>query len=116
MTNRLPRRFRVAVLIAFLGMVWGNFEPLLPDSHDGHGSDVATQVIGQNDDGPTKGSPDGHPAGFAHVCHCVHSHNTSLPQPVVQRFEQLHEVGSFEDPVRSVPSVDLPPHLRPPVA
>ena len=129
---------RLAALVAVLSLAFSWFEIAFPDVHDGDaaGTAVTTVVLASGGSGAGgaamadldaavsaghEGAPSRHSSSVPsphriHVDHCGHSHagstaeRVSLPAPCV--------LPSAPAPSTVVmpPTVDLPPHLRPPIA
>ncbi len=117
MTRPVSRFFRMAALLAALGMIFGWMEVAIPDVHDGHGAEVeeAWASLSHEHAPASPDSPD-HPAQSPHTCHCIHAHAPAMPavadvQPRLNASDLV--VSSLE---RTLASVAPEPHFRPPVA
>ena len=119
MTGRpVSRLFRLAALLATLGMILGWMEAAVPDVHDGHGAAEPESAWAQLSHGHAPASPDapGHAPQSPHTCHCLHAHPPAMPAaPDVQPRPGASDlaVSSRE---RTLASVAPEPHFRPPVA
>jgi hypothetical protein len=121
-TRRAPRIFRVAALVAILGMLLGWAETAMPDVHDGHGAAEPEAAWVQLSHGHVPASPEappapsGHEPQAPHSCHCIHAHAPALPSPGGEAFRASAGRPPFASTQRALASVAPEPHFRPPVA
>lgn len=115
--RRVPRLFRLAALLAILGMAFGWMEASVPDVHDGHGavSETGFAIDLAHDHLPASPDAPGHAPQSSHTCHCVHAHTPALParpdaQPGSSASSRVFSTS------RALASVAPEPHFRPPVA
>ena len=119
MTRRLASRlFRLAALLAILGMAFGWMEASVPDVHDGHGAEreAGSWVDVAQDHAPGSPEAPGHAPQSPHTCHCIHAHAPAIParlddQPRLDASDLV-----FSSTERLLASVEPKPHFRPPVA
>ena len=119
MTRRpVSRLFRLAALLATLGMVVGWMETVIPDVHDGHGPAATETGSVYLSHGHAPASPDapGHAPQSTHTCHCIHAHAPPMPvrADVQPRLDTSRLALSSAEHVHA--SVAPEPHFRPPVA
>jgi hypothetical protein len=117
--RRAPGLFRLAALLATLGIFLGWMEVSVPDVHDGHGT--AEREAGawtQLSHGHPPASPEapGHPPQAPHTCHCIHAHAPAMParlddQPRLDASDLV-----FSSVEHQLASITPEPHFRPPVA
>lgn len=116
--RRAPRVFRLASLLATLGMLVGWMEIAVPDVHDGHGPATPETGSVYLSHGHAPASPDapGHAPQSTHTCHCLHAHAPAMPPraDVQPRLDTSRLALSFTERVHT--SVAPEPHFRPPVA
>jgi hypothetical protein len=115
---KTPRAFRLAALLAILGMLLGWMEVAVPDVHDGHG-DVEAEVgarLTHDHPPPSAPHPADHPAEAPHTCHCVHAHAPALPARTGEPPRASVTSPRFALGERAPDSVAREPHIRPPVA
>ncbi|HEX6038999.1 hypothetical protein [Longimicrobium sp.] len=119
MSRRVPRLFRAAALLAFLGMALGWMELAVPDVHDGHGAaepEAGAWVQLSHGHPPASSQEPGHAPQAPHTCHCIHAHAPALPAAAgaSPRVPPRHPDSSSTE--RALASVAPEPHFRPPVA
>lgn len=122
MTRRAPRLFRIAALLATLGMLLGWAEAAMPDVHDGHGAAEPEAAWVQLSHGHVPAAPEapaeapGHEPQAPHSCHCIHAHAPALHAPGTLSPRADARALPFAFTQRALASVAPEPHFRPPVA
>lgn len=115
--RRAPRLFRLAALLAILGMAFGWMEVSVPDVHDGHGAEPETGswVHLSHDHGPASPDAPGHAPQSPHTCHCIHAHAPAMPIRLDSQPRLSTSDLAFSSTERALASVAPEPHFRPPV-
>lgn len=108
--------FRLASLLATIGMLVGWMEVAVPDVHDGHVAAEAAAVALSHEHAPASPEAPGHAPQSTHTCHCIHAHAQAMPS----RADVQPRLGTsrlaLSSPERIHASVAPEPHFRPPVA
>jgi hypothetical protein len=117
-TRRAPRLFRIAALLAALGMLLGWAEAAMPDVHDGHGTAEPEAAWVQLSHGhvPAPAEAPGHEPQAPHTCHCIHAHAPALHAAGTVSPRADARALAFFLTRRALASVAPEPHFRPPVA
>lgn len=108
--------FRLASLLATVGMLVGGMEVAVPDVHDGHAPAAAeaASVAFSHDHAPASPEAPGHAPQSTHTCHCIHAHAQAMPScaDVQPRLGATRIALSSTE--RTYASVAPEPHFRPP--